>query len=672
MFFSRTEQRIFLPLAATFLLATAILLAVLFVFTGQTIQSGTVKALQRETTLTTRLIETWLHEQRIVFQALARQEPLLMVLGGHASQHIREQALQLLTVVRQERPHFETLFLITPQGEMTLFAGTTRHRSLEPAAMQQQPFFRQAMQGEQVISSAMKNPLTDNPVFLIVTPIRQDNRIVGLVAGAAPTSSCSALFAGGRDPKAPLVVLTDQNTNRLASSFEQSPLLPGLEAFLRTTDKNDLRATLHKNKNQGRNVLTFVQPLQQAQWTVSLSQPMDAGDPVAFFRTNTSLLLAASAPLACIFLFTVLLFRRIVASRLKSLIWMLVRTSAGTEQPVLPAPAPKRADEIDELVSAIHTLIGRQEDSRRCLEDAARTRQTAEQAWNAQRRDLEQRIAQGKDALQQAAGQYNQVADRLSRVEKLEMIGSIAGEVAHDLNNILAGVITYPDLLLLKLPPESPLIQPLKSIQHSGEMAVATIQDLLALARRGALPKELVDLNRVVRQYLRSPEYMLLCRRRPDIEVHVGNIDQRLTLFGSPLHLTKTVSNLISTAAATMPDSGRIYIAVEKRTIDTSLRLYEHIREGCYVVLTVENQGKGIAPSDLRRIFDPFYTKKIMHLGGTGLELPVVRATVRDHDGFLDCANIPGTGIRFTLFFPASAPYGIGEPPPSNPSSARI
>ena len=99
---------------------------------------------------------------------------------------------------------------------------------------------------------------------------------------------------------------------------------------------------------------------------------------------------------------------------------------------------------------------------------------------------------------------------KLQQAQKMEAIGTLAGEVAHDLNNILSGLVSYPELILLDLPENSPLRKPITTIQESGQKAAAIVQDLLTLARRGVSVTKVVNLNQVILHYLASPEYRVL------------------------------------------------------------------------------------------------------------------------------------------------------------------
>jgi CheY-like chemotaxis protein len=124
--------------------------------------------------------------------------------------------------------------------------------------------------------------------------------------------------------------------------------------------------------------------------------------------------------------------------------------------------------------------------------------------------------------------------------------------------------------------------------------------------------------------------------------------------MGSPVHLSKTIMNLISNAVEAMPHGGTVRVSAENRYVDTPIRGYDDIQEGDYVVLTVSDGGVGIPKKDLKRIFEPFYTKKVMGRSGTGLGMAVVWATVKDHRGYIDVESVEGQGTTFSLYFPAT------------------
>jgi PAS domain S-box-containing protein len=241
---------------------------------------------------------------------------------------------------------------------------------------------------------------------------------------------------------------------------------------------------------------------------------------------------------------------------------------------------------------------------------------------------------------------------QLQQAQKMEAIGTLAGGVAHDLNNILSGMVSYPELLLLDLPEDSSLRKPIETIQESGLKAAAIVQDLLTLARRGVSISEVVNLNQIISQYLISPEHKKILSYHPKVDIHTRLETDLSNIQGSPVHLSKTIMNLVSNSAEAMPDGGSITIATEVRYIDKPVLGFETIEEGEYVILTVSDRGTGISSAEINKIFEPFYTKKVMGRSGTGLGMAVVWGTVKDHNGFLDVQSSLGKGTRFTIYFP--------------------
>jgi len=243
---------------------------------------------------------------------------------------------------------------------------------------------------------------------------------------------------------------------------------------------------------------------------------------------------------------------------------------------------------------------------------------------------------------------------QLQRSQKMEAIGTLAGGVAHDLNNILAGLVSYPELLLMDLPEDSPLRKPISTIQKSGEKAAAIVQDLLTLARRGVAIAEVVNLNTIVSDYLKSPEYGKLREFHFDVTLKTDLKTDLMHISGSPVHLSKTIMNLISNAAEAMPEGGTISVSTENRYIDTPIRGYDDVKEGNYVTLIVSDTGIGIPLEDREKIFEPFYTKKVMGRSGTGLGMAVVWGTIKDHNGYIDVQSREGEGATFALYFPVT------------------
>jgi PAS domain S-box-containing protein len=270
--------------------------------------------------------------------------------------------------------------------------------------------------------------------------------------------------------------------------------------------------------------------------------------------------------------------------------------------------------------------------------------------------DFREILSIGNDIteIKRTAEEKRGLETRLQRAEKMEAIGMLAGGVAHDLNNILSGIISYPELLLMDLPQESRLRKPILTIQKSGERAAAVVQDLLTLSRRGVVAMEVVNLRKIVSEYLKSPEHKKLLSYHPKVKVETLLKSNLLNISGSSVHLSKTVMNLLYNAAESMLDGGKVFISLENRYIDRPISGYDAVNEGDYVVLTVSDTGIGIAPNDMEKIFEPFYTKKVMGRSGTGLGMAVVWGTVKDHNGYIDIQSAVGEGTTFALYFPAT------------------
>ena len=243
---------------------------------------------------------------------------------------------------------------------------------------------------------------------------------------------------------------------------------------------------------------------------------------------------------------------------------------------------------------------------------------------------------------------------RLLQSQKMEALGTLAGGVAHDLNNVLGVLVGYSELLLEKIPEPNPLRRYVSSILQSGLRGAAIIQDLLTLARRGVAVSEVVNLNRVIADCFKTPEFEMLGVYHPGVTFRTDLGRDLRCVKGSPVHLGKTIMNLTSNAAEAIVGQGEVTVRTENRYLDRPVRGYNEIREGDYVVLTVTDDGRGIAAKDIGKIFEPFYTKKVMGRSGTGLGLAVVWGTVKDHNGYIDVQSEEGKGSVFTIYFPAT------------------
>ena len=254
---------------------------------------------------------------------------------------------------------------------------------------------------------------------------------------------------------------------------------------------------------------------------------------------------------------------------------------------------------------------------------------------------------------QQAQKALRESEEKLARAEKMNALGLLAGGVAHDLNNVLSGIVSYPDLLLMDLPDDSALRDPIQTMKSSGLRAAAIVQDLLTVARGAATAKKPLQLNNIVEDYLGSPEFKKLEMFTPAVKINTEIDAQLLNIDGSQVHIRKALMNLVSNALEAVERRGCVTITTGNCTVDKPIKGYDDVAVGEYAVLSVADDGPGIASTDLQRVFEPFYTRKIMGRSGTGLGLAVVWNVVQDHKGYIDITT-GENGTTFKLYFPTT------------------
>ncbi len=244
-------------------------------------------------------------------------------------------------------------------------------------------------------------------------------------------------------------------------------------------------------------------------------------------------------------------------------------------------------------------------------------------------------------------------ARKLRRAQKMEAIGLMAGGVAHDLNNILSGLVSYPELLLLQLPEDSEVRPYIEAMQKSGQQATEVVADLLTVARGAAGVRIAANLNVLVKDYLNSIEFREIKRLHEKIEYSVNLASDLTSISCSPIHIKKCLMNLIINSTEAISGHETIRITTRNQHLDSPLEGHPAMKRGAYVVLSISDTGDGISENDLEHIFEPFYSKKIMHRSGTGLGLTVVWNTVQDHNGGITVES-NDQGTTFELYFPTT------------------
>ena len=254
----------------------------------------------------------------------------------------------------------------------------------------------------------------------------------------------------------------------------------------------------------------------------------------------------------------------------------------------------------------------------------------------------------------QSEDERRSLQERLLRAEKMESLGTLAGGVAHDLNNVLGIIVGYSEMILDQVDKSSPLRRGLENVMNGGLKAAAIVEDLLTLARRGVQSRNILNLNKIIVDCQQSPEFMKLSDNHSTVKIVMGMEADLLNISGSSIHLGKTLYNLVSNACEAMPKGGIVTIKTVNRYLDKPVQGYDQIKAGDYIVLTVSDTGEGIPEANLKRIFEPFYTKKVMGRSGTGLGLAVVWGTMQDHNGYINVQSEESKGSTFTLYFPVS------------------
>ena len=266
----------------------------------------------------------------------------------------------------------------------------------------------------------------------------------------------------------------------------------------------------------------------------------------------------------------------------------------------------------------------------------------------------EERLSQGNKMLEAQKTMVRELSKKLDQAKEMELIGNIAGGVAHDLNNILAGLVSYPELLLLQMEKNSPLMEPISFIHDTGLRAANIVQDLLSLTRRGIKQTRVINLNQAIQDYHKSSVHQRLVKNFPGIDFKIKSDPDLLNLNGSESHISKVIMNLVMNAAEAVQQSGQVMIETFNRYVDISLGEIFENAQGEYVVLRVTDDAEGIRPEDIKRMFEPFYTKRQMGRSGSGLGLLVVWNVVKDHGGHIEIFSEKEKGTTFEIYFPGT------------------
>jgi len=234
----------------------------------------------------------------------------------------------------------------------------------------------------------------------------------------------------------------------------------------------------------------------------------------------------------------------------------------------------------------------------------------------------------------------------LRQAQRMESIGTLAGGIAHNFNNILMAIQGHVSLMLDGLPEDSELRASLAAVSENVSSAAALTKQILGFSRAGKVEVRVFDLNELV---TRSARMFAQTRKEIDVKTEISTTCANVR--GDREQLEQVLLNLYINAWQAMPCGGNLYITTEHIQINDRHESKHELKPGAYVKITVSDTGGGIARSDLDRVFDPFFTTKD---SGTGLGLASAYGTVMNHSGCLTVESQAGQGTVFTILLPLS------------------
>lgn len=243
-----------------------------------------------------------------------------------------------------------------------------------------------------------------------------------------------------------------------------------------------------------------------------------------------------------------------------------------------------------------------------------------------------------------------QFEDYMVHSQKMEAIGTLAGGVAHDFNNILSIIIGNTELAGENVPTDHPLHQNLMEIQTAGLRARDIVAQLLSLSRQEETRRSPIQPAQVIEESLQ----LLRVSIPATIEIRKNLSPQPMTVLSDATQLQQVLINLCTNAAHAMAGSGgTLTVSLGMVDLNRAAAVEYHLNTGAYARITVEDTGTGIEPANIDRIFDPYFTTKPAHLG-TGMGLAMVHGIVTKYGGAATVDSRLGRGSRFDVFLPLS------------------
>ncbi|HHW85282.1 MAG TPA: PAS domain S-box protein [Chloroflexi bacterium] len=265
-------------------------------------------------------------------------------------------------------------------------------------------------------------------------------------------------------------------------------------------------------------------------------------------------------------------------------------------------------------------------------------------------------------ARKQAAEEQRRLQERVAQMERLEMVGQLAGGVAHDFNNMLAVILMRAEMALLQVDVLSPLHRHLTEIHKTAQRSAELTRQLLGFARRQPIAPRALDLNQVIQDALPMLRHLL----GEAITLNWQPGDALGTVFMDPTQIHQILINLCVNARDAITGSGEVTIATHNAELDEAYSAtHPDVRPGAYSVLSVSDTGCGMTPDVLEHIFEPFFTTKEVGRG-TGLGLATLYGIVQQNHGHIAVESTPQVGTSFHIFLP----HHQAKPAPDTPTPA--
>jgi two-component system cell cycle sensor histidine kinase/response regulator CckA len=254
--------------------------------------------------------------------------------------------------------------------------------------------------------------------------------------------------------------------------------------------------------------------------------------------------------------------------------------------------------------------------------------------------------------------QRKQAEQALIKASRMDTATTLAGGIAHKVNNLMVSVLGYAELLKAKLAQQSDASNMLTVIAESAQETGELAQQMLAFARSGQYQLQTINLNVILQKVLQLRPRSVWSK----IQLEQNTSPDLWDVEADSTQISQVILNLLTNAREAIENNGRIIITTENIRVDeTSKQQYPDLKRGSYVCLSVQDNGEGMSAETLAKVFEPFFTTKFQ---GRGMGLAAVYGIVHSHGGHITATSQPEAGTTFKVYLPAIQPE-LTQPPQS-------